>query len=101
MITPLPQIAPVSDMRLHQNEIIVKAKQAPVILMERGSKPALVCVSPELWNTLAKYVDDLECSLAAVETELAIALGQQKVETVSEDTWAEIDRNREQVNVPA
>lgn len=63
MIQPLPQIAAVSDMRLHQTEIIKKAKQAPVILMERGSKPALVCVSPEMWDALAKYIDDLECTV--------------------------------------
>ena len=65
MTQPLPQIAAVSDMRLHQTEIIKKAKQAPVILMERGSKPALVCVLPEMWDALAKYIDDLECTVLA------------------------------------
>jgi PHD/YefM family antitoxin component YafN of YafNO toxin-antitoxin module len=99
MIQPLPQIAAVSDMRLHQTEIIKKAKQAPVILMERGSKPALVCVSPEMWDALAKYIDDLECTVDAVETELAIAAGEIKVEPVTNDTWTEIERNREKTRL--
>ena len=94
MIQALPQIAPVSDMRLHQAEIIKKANQGPVVLMERGSSPALVCVAPGLWNALAKYIDDLECSIDALETELAIATGELKTESVTPDTWAEIERNR-------
>ena len=101
MIHTLPQIASVSDMRLHQADIIKKAKQAPVILMERGSKPALVCVSPELWDALAKYIDDLECSAEAAEIELAIATGEKKVERVTADTWAEIERNRERTALSA
>ena len=94
MIQALPQIASVSDMRLHQAEIIRKAKDAPVILMERGSKPALVCISPEQWDALAKYIDDLECSVEAIETELAIVSGKRGVEVVTPETWTEIERNR-------
>ncbi len=101
MITPLPQIAAVSDMRLHQADIIQKARHGPVVLMERGSKPALVCVSPALWDALAKYIDNLECSVEAIETELALATGEKSVERVTVDTWAEIERNREQIALPA
>jgi PHD/YefM family antitoxin component YafN of YafNO toxin-antitoxin module len=101
MIQPLPQVAPVSDMRLHQATILKKVRQAPVILMERGSRPALVCISPELWDTLAKYIDDLECTVEALETELAIAKGEKEVEPVTADTWLEIERNRERATLPA
>ncbi len=101
MITTIPQLAPASDMRLHQAEIIKKAKHAPVILMERGSKAALVCVSPEQWNSLAKYIDDLECTIEAVETELAIAKGEKTVERVTSTTWDEIERTRERANLRA
>ncbi len=83
MISQLPQIASVSDMRLHQGDIIKRVRSAPVILMERGSKPALVCVSPELWDTVASYIDNLECSVDALEVELAIAKGQKRVELVT------------------
>jgi hypothetical protein len=101
MITTLPQIASISDMRLHQADIIKKTKTAPVILMERGSRPALVCISPEMWDALAKYIDDLECTVEAVETELAIAQGEIKVEQVTGETWQQIERERERTAVPA
>jgi PHD/YefM family antitoxin component YafN of YafNO toxin-antitoxin module len=101
MITPLPQIASVSDMRLHQADIIKKAKQAPVILMERGSRPALVCISPEMWDALARYIDNLETSVEAIESELAIAEGQAAVEPVTAETWQEIERDRERSALPA
>lgn len=101
MIQPLPQVASVSDMRLHQASILQKAKLAPVLLMERGSKPALVCVSPEMWDSIAKYIDNLECSIDALETELAIVTGEKQVEVVTDNTWSEIERNRERSQVPA
>jgi PHD/YefM family antitoxin component YafN of YafNO toxin-antitoxin module len=101
MITPLPQIASVSDMRLHQADIIKKAKQAPVILMERGSRPALVCISPEMWDALARYIDNLETSVEAIESELAIAEGQATVEPVTAEIWQEIERDRERNALPA
>lgn len=99
MISTLPQIASISDMRLHQMEVIKKAQHGPVILVERGSKPTLVCVSPEMWDTLANYIDDLECSVEAIETELAIATGKQKVERVTVETWIEIERMRERAAI--
>ena len=43
----LPQIAPISDMRVRQVQIIENARRGPVILVERGSRPALVVISPE------------------------------------------------------
>jgi PHD/YefM family antitoxin component YafN of YafNO toxin-antitoxin module len=101
MITAIPQIAAVSDMRLHQADIIKKAKHSPVILMERGSKPALVCISPEMWDALAKYIDDLECNVEAIEVELAIATGQTQIEQVTDKTWQEIERNRGRTALPA
>jgi PHD/YefM family antitoxin component YafN of YafNO toxin-antitoxin module len=101
MIATLPQIAPVSDMRLHQADIIKKARRAPVILMERGSRPALVCIAPEMWDALAKYIDDLEATVEALEIELAVATGEATVEPVTAQTWEEIERNRERLRIPA
>lgn len=100
MISTLPQIASTSDMRLHQMELIKRAQYGPVILVERGSKPTLVCVSPEMWDALANYINDLECSVEAIETELAIATGKQQVERVTADTWTEIERERERAAIP-
>ena len=72
-----------------------------MILIERNSNPALVCVSPEMWDALAKYIDELECSVEAVETELAIAVGEQQSERVTSATWTKIERKRDHAALSA
>jgi prevent-host-death family protein len=47
-------------MRIRQAELLEKAKQGPVVLIERGSKPAGVLVSPEQWDALNKRIKQLE-----------------------------------------
>lgn len=56
----LPTMAPVSHMRIHQAALLKQAKQGPVVLIERGSKPAGVLVSPEQWDALNKRIKHLE-----------------------------------------
>lgn len=60
----LPHIAPVSDMRLRQSEIIARAQEGPVVLVERGSRPTLVVVSPDQWNAIAERMEQLEDAVA-------------------------------------
>ena len=57
-MNPLPANAPISDMRIRQPEIVAKAKDGSVVLVERGSKPALVVISPEGWNAMDKRLED-------------------------------------------
>ncbi len=75
----LPEIAPISDMRVRQAEIVEKARQGPVILVERGSKPALVVLSPELWNALADRLEFLEDAVAVYKKKWEIATGQDEL----------------------
>lgn len=75
----LPIIAPVSDMRVRQNEIIEKAKEGPVVLVERGSRPALVAVSPEQWNAIAERLEYLEDAVAVYKLRLELASGEDEL----------------------
>lgn len=75
---PLPQMAPVSDLKHRHLAVFKRLKNGPVVLSNR-SQPAAVLISPENWNALAEYIDDLECSLEALKTELALARGEDDV----------------------
>ncbi len=75
----LPTIAPISDMRVRQAEIVEKAQQGPVVLVERGSKPALVVISPELWNSLAERLEYLEDAAAVYKKKWELATGQDEL----------------------
>ena len=75
----VPEIAAVSDMRVRAGEIIAAAERGPVILIEKGSRPALVVVSPERWNALMARLELLEDAIAVYETRLHQATGQSKV----------------------
>jgi prevent-host-death family protein len=85
----LPEIAPMSDMRVRQAEIVEKAQQGPVILVERGSKPALVVLSPELWNALADRIEFLEDAVAVYKQKWELATGQDELIDLSPETIEE------------
>src|SRR5262245_677409 len=89
MMKPLPTIAPISDMRVHQAEIVEKAKQGPVVLVERGSRPALVVISPDLWNTIAERMELLEDAVAVYKKKWEIATGQDEMTELSPETIQE------------
>ncbi|MFN3334277.1 MAG: type II toxin-antitoxin system Phd/YefM family antitoxin [Caldilinea sp.] len=84
---PVPQMAPISDLKHRHLEVFKRLKNGPVILANR-SQPAAVLVSPERWNAIVEYIDDLECSIEALKTELAIAKGEDVLEQL---TPAEIE----------
>ena len=56
----IPTIAPISHMRIRQAELLQKAKQGPVVLIEKGSTPAAVLLSPEQWNDMNKQLEQLK-----------------------------------------
>lgn len=85
----LPEIAPISDMRVRQTEIVEKAKQGPVVLVERGSKPALVVLSPKLWNELAERLEFLEDAVAVYKKKWEVATGQDELIELSPATIEE------------
>jgi PHD/YefM family antitoxin component YafN of YafNO toxin-antitoxin module len=79
---PVPQMAPISDLKHRHLEVFKRLKQGPVLLANR-SQPAAVLVSPDRWNALLEYIDDLECGLEALQTELAIAKGEDEFERLT------------------
>lgn len=89
MINQLPTIAPISDLRLRQAEIIEQAKEGPVILVERGSKPALIAISPEQWNLLAEQVEYLQDALAVYKKKWELATGQDELVELSPEEISE------------
>lgn len=82
-MNPLPTMAPISDMRIRQADIIEKATRGPVILLERGSKPALVVVSPEFWNNLMEQIEYLEDVAAVYKKKWELATGQDEMVELS------------------
>lgn len=88
-MNPLPEIASISDMRVRQSEIIAKAHNGPVVLVERGSKPALVVVSPEFWNSLVERIAYLEDAAAIYKKKWELATGQDEFVELSPETLAE------------
>ena len=85
-MNPLPTIAPLSDLRIRQAEIIEQASHGPVVLVERGSRPALVAVTPELWNQIAERMEDLEDAVAVYRSRWELAAGLDVLEDVSAAT---------------
>ena len=82
-MNPLPEIAPISDMRVRQMEIVMKAQQGPVVLVERGSKPALVVLSPALWNAIAERLEFLEDAVAVYKKKWELATGRDEMTELS------------------
>jgi prevent-host-death family protein len=89
----VPQIVPMSDLRLQQSVVMTMMNSAPVYLAQRG-RPIGVLVSVEQWNGLQEELDDLQCGVAALKAELDIATGKDQIirMTAEElDAWVEND----------
>jgi prevent-host-death family protein len=48
-MTSIPELLPISELRLHQNEVLNRLKDGPVVLTQH-SRAAAVLVSVEQWN---------------------------------------------------
>ena len=55
----LPQIVPISDIRIRHGEVLEKLENGPVILAQR-SRPAAVLISVEEWDKIAQRMSELE-----------------------------------------
>lgn len=75
----IPEIASISDMRVRAGEIVAAAQRGPVVLIEKGSRPALVVVSPAQWNALMERLELLEDAVAVYQTRLEQAMGKSQV----------------------
>lgn len=66
MINPLPQMAPVSDMRDRQYELLAMTENGPVVLLAQ-SKPAAILLSPVQWDAIAEALAQSHRSVVTTE----------------------------------
>jgi hypothetical protein len=52
----------------------------------RGSSPALIAISPELWNTFAERLEYLEDAVAIYKKKWELATGQDEMIELSPET---------------
>ena len=62
----MPDIAPISELRTRQRELLDQASNEPVVLTHRG-KGVAVLVSIDRWNELMEEVEDLRDAADAAE----------------------------------
>jgi prevent-host-death family protein len=89
-VLPLPQTAPISDMRNRQDEILHMTENCPVVLMSR-SRPAAVLLSPAYWDAIAKALAVYRQSAEPTEQMIATESVQAEHGALEEiDALAEI-----------
>jgi prevent-host-death family protein len=71
----VPQIVPISEMKLNQPDVLEKLNAGPVILASR-SKATAVLVSVQQWERMVTYIEDLEDALAVAKLKLADMRGE-------------------------
>jgi prevent-host-death family protein len=81
----IPELMPISELRLRQNEVLSKLPEGAVVLTQHGRAVA-VLVSPQQWNNLIEELEDLEDVLEAAEIKRRIETGEEAV-----TEWSEIE----------
>jgi len=71
-MTMIPEVVPISEMRIRQAEILNKLSVGPVVLAQRGHAVA-VLVSLEKWNQLIEELEDLVDAVELMEARQAPA----------------------------
>ncbi len=62
----IPELVPISELRLRQSELLSRLGQGPVVLTQRG-RAAVVLVEPDYWNQIVEELEDLRDALDAIE----------------------------------
>ncbi len=62
----LPEVVPISEMRVRQKELLERASDKPIVLTQHGRAVA-VLLTPESYNRLIEQIDDLQLAIEAVE----------------------------------
>jgi PHD/YefM family antitoxin component YafN of YafNO toxin-antitoxin module len=78
MRTPVPELVPISKLRLTQNEVLCKLPQSPVVLTQHG-EAAAVLVDPQMWNDLLEELETWQDSFDALEEKYLLAIGEEEV----------------------
>jgi len=63
---PLPEVIPISELRLRQNDLLEKVSGKPILLTQHGRAVA-VLLGPEPYNRLLEHIEDLQLAIDAVE----------------------------------
>ena len=72
----IPEIVPISALRLRQTEVLKKLVSGPVVLTQHG-KAVAVMVDPEAWNRITEELGLLADSVDALEAKLALLEGKE------------------------
>ena len=89
MMLPIPELVPISKLRLTQNEILSKLPQSPIVLTQHG-EAAAVLVDPKMWNDLLEELETWQDSFEALEAKYQLAIGEEEV-IDWEEAKAELD----------
>ena len=63
---PLPEVVPISELRLRKNELLKQVSEKPIVLTQHGRAVA-VLLGPESYNRLLEHIEDLQLAMDAVE----------------------------------
>ncbi|MCD6291589.1 MAG: type II toxin-antitoxin system Phd/YefM family antitoxin [Anaerolineae bacterium] len=85
----IAEVAPISDLRTRQNELLAKLAHGPVILTQRG-RGTCVLLSLDQYKHLLDELEILDDTVDALKAKLELATGED--EAVSwEEVEAELD----------
>ena len=86
---PIPDLVPISELRLRQSEVLERLPEGPVLLTQHG-RAAAVLVTPEQWNEIIEHLEFLEDSLDAIEMRERIDAGEEPV-----IDWSEVEADQD------
>jgi prevent-host-death family protein len=66
-MVPIPDLVPISDLRLRQSEVLAKLENGPVILTQH-SRARAVLMDYDAWRRLMEELEDMDDALTSLET---------------------------------
>jgi len=67
---PVPEIMPISDLRLHQSEVLEKLPAGQPVILTQYGRAVAVMVGPDLWNRLLEQLEDLHDAVDVLQARL-------------------------------
>lgn len=74
----IPELVPISQLRLKQSEVLNRLSEGPVILTQHG-QGAAVLVGLEQWNRMIETLEDFQDALDAALIQQKIVTGEESV----------------------
>ena len=95
-MSAIPELVPISQLRLKQSEVLNRLSEGPVILTQHG-QGAAVLVDLEQWNRMIEALEDLQDALDVAIIQQGIAAGEEEVldwDTVKAELKRELEIGR-------